>query len=280
MKKTHGGVWIFVAMSAFSGTASADRPETDALSEQAAAVNAGLALPEESVVDESGVEKSVSRETVETGSDKSAGPSGASTVPSTVILRKSAVGKEVAPIPWYRSGPVALGIVLVAILGTGWLARRFLRPVSGGSGSVIQVAHRAFISPKQSVTLVRLGERFAYLGVTPDQVSMLHFVDDPGEIAYLRRKLWMGGAESTSSAAFAKELEAESARFGLDGSGASDDDEGGLSRSRSVGSSDRLEQTRTELKGLLSRLQGHCRGDVGEDAADGSTVVEERRAAG
>ncbi len=196
--------------------------------------------------------------------------SGSSVIPSREVLdRETTLQRRVesegveAAIPWYRHGMVALLLVLFAISVTGWIARRLLRPAMGSGSDLMEVIRRTHLSPKQSIALVRLGDRFAFVGVTSDRISMLHCVTDLEETLSLQEKIHRRQS-SAERAAFKKALEEESASFevGDDACSPSDD----LVSDRSA----RLSETRNELKSLLTRLQGHCGGDMKRVSPDGT----------
>lgn len=65
-----------------------------------------------------------------------------------------------------------LGIVLVAIACTVWLARR-LAPGQAGAASDLRIVAAVAVGPKERVVLVDVGSRRLVLGVAPGQVSKL-----------------------------------------------------------------------------------------------------------
>lgn len=91
--------------------------------------------------------------------------------------------------PWYRNGLVSLFVVLVVIVGAALLAKRVLVPSQAAAADVLRVLCRTHLSPKQSIALVQMGGRFAFIGVTPERITNLRVVEDPEEAAALRVQL-------------------------------------------------------------------------------------------
>jgi flagellar biosynthetic protein FliO len=73
---------------------------------------------------------------------------------------------------------VKLIISMVIIIGLIYFSTYFLKKLnsrgSGGSvGDAIKVLGRTFISPKQCLYLVKIGEKYAILGATDSNISMI-----------------------------------------------------------------------------------------------------------
>ncbi len=85
-----------------------------------------------------------------------------------------------------------LGVVLGLILGGAVLLRRIF-PKRGGAdgGELIRVISRQYLSPKQSICLVRIGTRVMALGVTAERISMLSQIEDGAAASRI-----VGAAES------------------------------------------------------------------------------------
>ncbi len=79
----------------------------------------------------------------------------------------------------------ALGAVLFVIVLVAWAARRYLPLTRLGGGAALQVISRTHLSSKQSLALVRAGNRLVMLGVTPENITTLASFDDPEEMAGL-----------------------------------------------------------------------------------------------
>ena len=67
---------------------------------------------------------------------------------------------------------LSLTIVLVLLVGSLWLLRRF-RIGQGRPGSVLRVVASAPVGPRESVVVVELGEEWLVLGVAPGNVRLL-----------------------------------------------------------------------------------------------------------
>jgi flagellar biosynthetic protein FliO len=106
-----------------------------------------------------------------------------------------------------------LALILVAVLAM----KRFLpgRRLLAGGG-VVEVVARTPLSGKQSLVLVKLGERILLLGVTADRISTLSVVDDPDQVATLAGEL-ASHQPSSISREFARSFaEASDSYGGLD----------------------------------------------------------------
>jgi len=146
------------------------------------------------------------------------------------------------PVAWYRSGMVSLVVVLAAVGGVALLFRRFVPSVRAMSGGTIEVLGRNHLSPKQSLTLVRVGRRVLLIGVTGERLSRLCEIDDPDEVAELLVR-----QTPATRGSFDRVLTAAASGFGepRDGPG-----------ELIHGSSQRLTDARGQLQGLLGRLKG------------------------
>lgn len=76
----------------------------------------------------------------------------------------------------------SLGLVLAVIVGAAWLLRRF-SPGQMGAGGVVKVIGGVALGPKERLVLVEVGETWLVLGVAPGQVSTLHTLDKPENVA-------------------------------------------------------------------------------------------------
>ena len=66
---------------------------------------------------------------------------------------------------------LGLALVLVVILGTGWLLRR-INPGTSGTG-LIRVLSATSVGQRERVVLVEFNDSWLLLGVAPGQVSLL-----------------------------------------------------------------------------------------------------------
>ncbi|MGQ5523713.1 flagellar biosynthetic protein FliO [Chitinimonas sp. PSY-7] len=75
---------------------------------------------------------------------------------------------------------LALAVVLAAIFGTAWLARRFA-PGQLVGASQLRVVSGVMVGAKERVVIVELADTWLVLGVTATQVSVLHTLPRPAE---------------------------------------------------------------------------------------------------
>ena len=65
-----------------------------------------------------------------------------------------------------------------------YIFRRLALGSRGGlAPSGVEVLARNSINPKQSLCLVKLGPRVLLLGLSPNQMTALHTIEDPDEVA-------------------------------------------------------------------------------------------------
>ncbi|MCC5857868.1 MAG: flagellar biosynthetic protein FliO [Ectothiorhodospiraceae bacterium] len=75
---------------------------------------------------------------------------------------------------------VGLAVVLLLIVGLGWVMRRLGGVQSHGNGK-LRVLAGVSVGPKERVVLLRAGDKQLLLGVGPGQVRTLHVFDQPLE---------------------------------------------------------------------------------------------------
>ncbi|MBK8018683.1 MAG: flagellar biosynthetic protein FliO [Betaproteobacteria bacterium] len=73
---------------------------------------------------------------------------------------------------------LGLGVVMAAIAGAAWLARRYLPGGGMGSGPV-RVVGGVMVGPKERVVVVEVNDTWLVLGVTATQVNELHTLPRP-----------------------------------------------------------------------------------------------------
>lgn len=147
------------------------------------------------------------------------------TEPGRTIKRRSAgagndasAAKKVQPTTsgsWMRSVG-SLAAVVAVILFLAWGAKALARggPLAGRAKrpGVIEIISRTALSPKQSLCLVRVGQRMVLVGVTQDSLRTLDVIQDPGAVAALA-----GDATAARSAsderAFRQSLEREVVQY-------------------------------------------------------------------
>ncbi|HUW83920.1 MAG TPA: flagellar biosynthetic protein FliO [Phycisphaerae bacterium] len=97
-------------------------------------------------------------------------------------------GELAAARPWYLSPVSALAVVVVLILVAAWVAKRLLPGMRrDGKRGPLQVLATTYLSPKQSLALVRCGRRMILIGVTPEHISSLAVMDDTNDLPSLAR---------------------------------------------------------------------------------------------
>lgn len=164
-----------------------------------------------------------------------------------IAIRRSGRTQEAgaAPLPWYRSGLASLGLVLGMIIVVALVIKRVAKTTHSGSGDVLQVLTRTHLSPKQSIAVVQMGGRLVFVGITPEQISMLRIVEDREEAALLRGQLRIGAAPF-GGAAFDKHLSREAKELA-----------DGLDIGMELGSSapNSRSGVKQDLTGLLDRLR-------------------------
>ena len=73
---------------------------------------------------------------------------------------------------------LALLVVLAAVLGTGWLARRVRGLTASGNGG-LEILSQLSLGARERAVLIRVGDRQLLLGVGSGGVRTLHVLDTP-----------------------------------------------------------------------------------------------------
>ncbi len=184
-----------------------------------------------------------------------------------IAIPRRQAQSEVLPRPWYRSGLVSLVVVLALIIVLTLLARRLIAPAQASGAGVLCVLSRTVLSPKQSIALVQMGRRFAYIGVTSERITTLHVVEDDEEAASLRSALGTSKSRGRVSR-FDDVLTGERGQM-----------EAHLEPAlpSTMRSAQQVTRTREDLKGLLSTLRSFGRAS-GESSGTRSRPERERSA--
>ncbi len=145
-------------------------------------------------------------------------------------------GESAAGISLWEAIP--LGIVLALIFALAWVVKRFLRGRNFLSGTgTVRIVDRTAVSPKQSLLLIKVGQRLILVGVSPEGMSALSEIDDPEQVAML-----MGRAAShksnSISRAFSEEVADEREEY-----------------ARQPMADDPVEQTGGQIRGLLDKVR-------------------------
>jgi len=152
----------------------------------------------------------------------------------------------------------SLLLVLALIVVTAYLLRRFL-PGSRrlGRSSAVEILSRSVINPRQSLCLVRLGNKLLLVGLSPNHMSPLASINDPEEIAQISGLLEKDSVNSISNT-FGRLFHKESQGYDMD------IEEKIAQPDRSGPEADANEQSnwreaRGELSELLSKVKGLAR---------------------
>jgi flagellar biosynthetic protein FliO len=179
---------------------------------------------------------------------------GASALEGTVVRRpqEGGVVRQTAESrPWYRGTIWALGVVLALIVVGTWALRRLLPNVQrSGGGSAVQVVATTYLSPKQSLSLVRCGHRMILVGVTAEHISPLVVMEDPAEVSVLSSLAGRGGEPTRG---FGESLDEAAAQFR--NVTASWDEPGGPEPGH-------LGRAGHELRGLLAKVRRYAGGQA------------------
>ncbi len=116
-------------------------------------------------------------------------PTGA-TGPGRTLLRSRAANppepsEGAVRIPWYRSTPGSLAIVLALVGALYFCVRRWAPSAKAAESGVLRVVARTHLTPKHGLALVQVGRRFLVIGVSPSRVGALAEIGDPEEVADL-----------------------------------------------------------------------------------------------
>lgn len=159
------------------------------------------------------------------------------------LARSNAASGTVAP----RNSGMSLWplAVVLGVIGLGvWAAKRWLPQVRtvGGNGA-IRVLARQYLSPKQSICLVRFGKTVLLVGVSADRMETLARIEDADEAAILAGYAERDRANSLSHR-FEEMLSGAAGRF----------DEPSLETRAPNGARDAV-GTRETFRGLARRLR-------------------------
>jgi flagellar biosynthetic protein FliO len=149
---------------------------------------------------------------------------------------------------------MSLSLVLALIAGTAYLLRRFL-PGSQrvGRSSAIEILSRSVINPKQSLCLVRLGNKLLLVGLSPNHMSCLANIDEPEEIAQISGLLEKDSIHSISNT-FGRLFHKESQGYDID----VDVDEKTAQSDRSPEADEQGDwrEAKSELSELVDKVKG------------------------
>jgi flagellar biogenesis protein FliO len=153
---------------------------------------------------------------------------------NTAAKPDAAAAKRAQPAAsgsWLRSVG-SLAAVVAVILFLAWGAKGLARggPLAGRAKrpGVIEIISRTALSPKQSLCLIRVGQRMVLVGVSQDALRTLDVIQDPHAVAALAGEA-TAARSSGDERAFRQSLEKEVVQYdlsqpaaGASGNGASD----------------------------------------------------------
>lgn len=120
------------------------------------------------------------------------------------VAKKAPTIADAAPAEGILQVVMALVLVLLLIVGMGWLMRR-VTAFSYGSGGVIRVLGGVPVGQRERAVLVQVGEQQLLLGVAPGRVQTLYVLPQP---------ISVGGASTGAGESFADRLSAVLKRGG------------------------------------------------------------------
>lgn len=176
-----------------------------------------------------------------------AGPGLAPGRPPTFLGRKRpAADAEAQAIgapqtPWYRTSLGALALVLSLMALLYFALKRWAPSIKMQDAGLVRVMSRTVVGPRQSLVLLRVGQRVVLVGVSPDRVDRVCEIADSEEVAAITAQAAAGHTRGEFSAW----LDREAAEF-VDADKANAKGIAGIeSRSGSKSLSDLLQKLRT-----------------------------------
>ncbi len=154
---------------------------------------------------------------------------------------------------WLRGwAPLAGVLLLIGVLV--WALRRWMPKSAGLSGrGMIEILGRQYLSPKQSVALLKVGRRVVLVGMTSDRLTRLETIADPAEVAEIVGRSATRKPGSLTDA-FQRDVLREAAAYEPGDAEAEAGSDDGLA----PGVPDESEAyvgTRRQLRGLLHRVR-------------------------
>ncbi len=99
-------------------------------------------------------------------------------VAAAEVAKKASTIADAAPAEGILQVVMALVLVLLLIVGMGWLMRR-VTAFSYGNGSAIRVLGGVPVGQRERAVLVQVGEQQLLLGVAPGRVQTLYVLPQP-----------------------------------------------------------------------------------------------------
>ena len=112
---------------------------------------------------------------------------------------------------------VKMLVLVVVVTGGIYGAARLLKKYVPGArgmfgGTALKVVGRMFLSPKQSIVVVKVGRRMVVVGVTPTEIRRLSEITDADEVEEMSREIAGTGKGSTTKE-FQEELKKASKEY-------------------------------------------------------------------
>jgi flagellar biogenesis protein FliO len=149
---------------------------------------------------------------------------------------------------WFRSlTPLAcvVGLILALAAVTRRLMPRHMKAGLSGAGN-IELMGRQFLSPRQSVAMLKVGRRVVLVGVTQDRLTHLETICDPDEVAELVGRTASGRPDSMAGG-FARDVMREAASY---------DPSADPEAAPAISSRDSaIAGTREQVRGLLNKVR-------------------------
>lgn len=120
-----------------------------------------------------------------------------------------------AQTPWYRSSFGALGLVLGLLVFLYIGLRRWAPSLRVQDGGLIRILSRTAVGPRQSLMMVRVGQKLLLVGVSADRIERVCEIEDADEVAALTAQS-AGGRQKGDFSAWLDRESAEYARTPAD----------------------------------------------------------------
>jgi|CXWL01.1.fsa_nt_gi flagellar biogenesis protein FliO len=146
-----------------------------------------------------------------------------------------------ADTPWYRTSLGALALVLALMVFLCFALKRWAPSMKVQDGGLVRVMGRTVVGPRQSLVLLRVGQRVVLVGVSPDRIDRVCEIADAEEVTALAVQASTGQSRNEFSAW----LDREAAEFVDSDKKAVNEIAGNEGRSGSKSLSDLLRKLRT-----------------------------------
>ena len=175
-------------------------------------------------------------------------------VPDNFAEKNATHGSEMNP-DFSRTAFVLAGVLALIVL-IAWLFKRYIfSSRRGGSQASLKILVRSSISPRQSLCLVKLGNRLLLVGLSPGHMTTLHAIEDPDEIAMI-----LGSLENRNPASISNTFNRIVSKEAQEYDGYPDDSVMSTDDiAHGTAATDQIHQAHGELSGLLDKVRGLTR---------------------